>query len=341
MTIRESLEEQEELILCSRATRSRASRGRPRPEPACDIRPAFQHDRDRVLHCKAFRRLKHKTQVFLAPAGDHYRTRLTHTLEVSQIGRTLARALRLNENLVEAIAFAHDLGHTPFGHAGETVLNRLRPGGFHHSRQSLRVVDLLERGGQGLNLTHEVRDGILQHTKGKGDLLLAEAPLEAQVVRVSDAVAYLNADADDAVRAGVLTPQDIPAGVRRTLGDSHGVRIDTMVRDVIRHTLDRNLEAVVMGPEVHEATLTLRAFLYERVYDNPAVHGDFVKASKILEELYDYFLRHPDWFLDNLAQRIPGERIEDLAADFIAGMTDRYALGLYESLFMPQPWKVF
>ncbi|MBI5014896.1 MAG: deoxyguanosinetriphosphate triphosphohydrolase [Deltaproteobacteria bacterium] len=341
MTIRESLEQQEDLILCDQATFSRRTRGRPRPEPACDIRPAFQHDRDRVLHCKAFRRLKHKTQVFLAPAGDHYRTRLTHTLEVSQIGRTLARALRLNESLVEAIALAHDLGHTPFGHAGETVLARLRPGGFHHSLQSLRVVDFLEKAGQGLNLTHEVRDGILQHTKGKGDLLLAAAPLEAQVVRISDAVAYLTADADDAVRAGVLTPEDIPEAVRRTLGETHGMRIDTMVRDVVRHTLERGLEAVVMGPEVHEATMGLREFLYERVYDNPAVHGDFVKATKILEELYDYFLRRPDWFLDNLAQPIPGAEIEDLATDFIAGMTDRYALALYENLFMPQPWKVF
>jgi dGTPase len=241
---------------------------------------------------------------------------------------------------VEAIALAHDLGHTPFGHAGESVLDRLRPGGFHHSLQSLRVVDLLEKGGQGLNLTHEVREGILQHTKGRGDLLLPTAPLEAQVVRVSDAVAYLNADADDAVRAGVLTPEEIPAVVRRVLGETHGVRIDTMVHDVIRHTLEGNLEAVAIGPEVHEATVTLRAFLYERVYDNPAVHGDFVKATKILEELYDYFLRHPDWFLDNLAQSIPHEGIEDLATDFIAGMTDRYALALYESLFMPQPWKV-
>lgn len=341
MTIRESLEDEEELLLCVQATRSRASRGRPRPEAPCDIRPAFQHDRDRVLHCKAFRRLKHKTQVFLAPAGDHYRTRLTHTLEVSQIARTLARALRLNESLVEAIALAHDLGHTPFGHAGEAVLDRLKPGGFHHAVQSLRVVDLLERGGQGLNLSHEVRDGILQHTKGKGEILLASATLEAQVVRVSDVVAYLNADVDDALRAGVLTREEIPEAVRAALGHSHGQRIDTMIRDVIRETRARELEAVAMGAEVHGATVALREFLYERVYENPAVHDDFVKASKILEELFEYFLRRPDWFRENLAQPIEGESTEDLAADFLAGMTDRYALGLYENLFMPQPWKVF
>src|SRR5512137_1145354 len=202
MTVREQLEADEEKVLSPHAQKSRASLGRRRPEPLDEVRPVFQHDRDRILHSKAFRRLKHKTQVFLAPAGDHYRTRLTHTLEVSQIARTIARALRLNESLVEAIALAHDLGHTPFGHAGEAVLDRLRPGGFHHAVQSLRVVDLLERQGRGLNLTQEVRDGILQHTKGKGDIFLASASLEAQTVRLADLVAYLSADADDALRAG-------------------------------------------------------------------------------------------------------------------------------------------
>lgn len=339
-TIREMLEEQEDALLHPRAARSSKSRGRARPEPGCDIRPAYQHDRDRILHSKAFRRLKHKTQVFLAPAGDHYRTRLTHTLEVSQIARTVARALRLNESLVEAIALAHDLGHTPFGHAGESVLDRLRPGGFHHAIQSLRVVDLLERGGAGLNLTEEVREGIVQHTKGKGAILISEATLEAQVVRLADLVAYLTADVDDALRAEVIRREEIPETVRDAFGETHGQRIDAMVRDMIRETTSKDLEGVAFGERAHRAALALREFLYERVYDNPRVHGDFVKASKILEELYGYFLSHEDWFLHELAQPIQGERIEDLAADFVAGMTDRYALSLYEELFMPQPWKV-
>ncbi|MEW6486814.1 MAG: deoxyguanosinetriphosphate triphosphohydrolase [Thermodesulfobacteriota bacterium] len=338
--IREILEEQEEQVLHPRATRSRASKGRQRPEPECDIRPAFQHDRDRILHSKAFRRLKHKTQVFLAPAGDHYRTRLTHTLEVSQIGRTLARALRLNESLVEAVALAHDLGHTPFGHAGEAVLHRLKPGGFHHSAQSLRVVDLLERDGQGLNLTAEVREGIPFHTKGKGEILRPAATLEAQAVRLADLVAYLNHDVDDALRAGVIRRDEIPRDIRERLGESHGQRIDTMVRDAIGETLRRDLAAVALSNEVHAASVALRQFLYERVYENPRVHDDFVKASKILEELYRRFLQEPAWFLETLAQRIPGESVEALAADFVAGMTDRYALALYEKVFMPQPWKV-
>ena len=339
-TIREMLEEQEEQTLHPRATRSSRSRGRPQPEPPCDIRPVFQHDRDRILHSKAFRRLKHKPQVFLAPAGDHYRTRLTHTLEVSQIARTIARALRLNESLVEAIALGHDLGHTPFGHAGETVLRRLRPGGFHHAAQSLRVVDLLERNGRGLNLSHEVREGIVHHSKGKGGILATGVSLEAQVVRVADLVAYLNHDVDDALRAGVIHREDIPPIVREHLGETHGQRIDSMVRDVIRETLACDLEAVTLGEPVHRAALELREFLYDRVYDNPTVHGDFVKASKILEELYGHFVTRPDWFLANLAQPLPGQTVDDLAADFIAGMTDRYALLLYEKIFMPQPWKV-
>ncbi len=339
-SIRSMLEEQEDQTLHPRATRSALSRGRPRAEPPCDIRPAFQHDRDRILHSKAFRRLKHKTQVFLAPAGDHYRTRLTHTLEVSQIARTIARALRLNESLVEAIALGHDLGHTPFGHAGETVLGRLRPGGFHHALQSLRVVDRLERGGKGLNLTHEVREGIVHHSKGKGEILAAGATLEAQVVRVADLIAYLNHDVDDALRAGVIRPSEIPAVVCSRLGRTHGQRIDTMVRDVIRETLGNKMEAISLSEPVHRAAVTLRDFLYERVYDNPTVHDDFIKASKILEELYGYFVRHADWFLETLAQPVPDEPVEILAADFIAGMTDRYALYLYEKIFMPQPWKV-
>jgi dGTPase len=339
-SIREILEGQEELVLHPRATRSRNSRGRGREEPECDIRPAFQHDRDRILHSKAFRRLKHKTQVFLAPAGDHYRTRLTHTLEVSQIGRTMARALCLNESLVEAVALAHDLGHTPFGHAGEAVLNRLNPNGFHHSAQSLRVVDLLERGGLGLNLTWEVREGITFHTKGKGDILDPQGFLEAQVVRLADLIAYLNHDVDDALRAGVIRRDEIPPRICGVLGQTHGQRIDAMVRDAIRETLRRELKQVALGDEVHGAAVSLRQFLYERVYENPRVHDDFAKATKVLEELYTRFLQEPEWFLESLAQKIPGESLEALATDFVAGMTDRYALALYESVFIPQPWKV-
>jgi dGTPase len=339
-SIRALLEDQEERTLHPRATRSRNSRGRAVAEPPCDVRTAFQHDRDRILHSKSFRRLKHKTQVFLAPTGDHYRTRLTHPLEVGQIGRTIARALRLNEDLVEAVALAHDLGHTPFGHAGESVLNRLRPGGFHHATQSLRVVDLLERNGRGLNLHREVRDGILLHTKGKGAILHGDGCLEAQVVRVSDLIAYLNHDIDDALRAGVIQPADIPTKVRGILGDSHGDRIDTMVRDVIFSTMEKKYELVSMGTAIHDATVGIREFLYARVYDNPRVHDDFVKANKLLEELYGYFLDHPAWFLEHHAQPVAGASLEDLAADFIAGMTDRYAINLYETVFMPQPWKV-
>jgi dGTPase len=339
-TIREMIEEQEDLTLHPRAARSRLTRGRRREEAPCDIRPAFQQDRDRVLHSKAFRRLKHKTQVFLAPAGDHYRTRLTHTLEVSQIARTIARALRLNESLVEAIALAHDLGHTPFGHAGEAVLGRLRSGGFHHALQSLRVVDLLEGGGRGLNLTHEVRDGILQHTKGRGTILRPEGSLEAQVVRISDLIAYLTADVDDAIRAGVIEGAEIPALARDALGDSHSRRIDRLVRDTIGATLACETTEITLGEQAHEAATLLRDFLYERVYDNPRVHEDFVKATKILQELYSYFLDNPDRFLAEWAQPISGEKVQDLATDFLAGMTDRYALALYQSIFMPQPWQV-
>jgi dGTPase len=220
------------------------------------------------------------------------------------------------------------------------VLDRLRPGGFHHAAQSLRVVDLLERDGRGLNLSHEVRDGIRQHSKGKGEILLAAGTVEAQVVRISDLVAYLSHDVDDALRAGVIRREEIPSEVRKSLGETHGQRIDTMVRDVIRATLETDLTAATLSPAAHHAALALREFLYQRVYDNPAVHEDFVKASKLLEEIYGHCVSNPDWFLENHAQRIPGEEIETLVADFIAGMTDRYALTLYESIFMPQPWKI-
>ena len=343
MTVRENLEAQEQETLSPYAQRSANSKGRPVPEPECSVRTAFQRDRDRVLHCKAFRRLTHKTQVFLAPAGDHYRTRLTHTLEVSQIARTIARALRLNESLTEAIALAHDLGHTPFGHAGESVLDRLLPGGFRHYEQSLRVVERLERDGRGLNLTAEVRDGILKHSKGRdGDLLLpaanGPATLEGQIIRVADIIAYVNHDIDDAVRGGMLREADLPAQYASVVGRSRTERIGTMVRSVIAESLDQ--PRVAMGETVRGAVLGLRAFLFERVYFNPESRREFDKAIAIVEALYRHFLAHPQEIPPEiLAANEPGD-IPRAVADYLAGMTDRYALATYERLFLPKPWAV-
>jgi dGTPase len=293
-TIREEMEENEERILSPHACLSRKSRGRLRPEPECDIRVAFQRDRDRIIHCKAFRRLKYKTQVFLAPAGDHYRTRLTHVFEVSQIARTVAVALKLNGHLTEAIALGHDLGHTPFGHAGESVLNELHPGGFRHFEQSLRVVDVLENGGQGLNLNYEVRDGIGMHSKGRNDILpkdISELPatLEGRVVRVADIIAYVNHDLDDAVRAGIIRESDLPPYVYEKLGRTHSQRINTMVRDIIYTTLDQGSTRLSMSPEIIGLISDLRGFLYENVYETHRVHDDFIKAMKVVRELYLYF----------------------------------------------------
>ncbi len=286
MTIREQTEEIEKTILHPKACLSSRSRGRLKREKEGEIRTCFQRDRDRIIHSKAFRRLKHKTQVFLAPQGDHYRTRLTHVLEVSQIGRTIARALRLNEDLTEAIALGHDLGHTPFGHAGESVLREIHPGGFDHYKQSLRVVDFLERNGEGLNLTHEVRNGIVKHSKGKG-LIIPDAPgekaetLEGLTVRVSDIIAYVNHDLDDALRAGVIKRSDIPRDILKVLGDNHSRRIDTMVKDVIFNSLGKDLAELAMSEAVSVATYTLRDFLYERVYESGKILGEFMKAKKI------------------------------------------------------------
>ena len=273
------LEEREKKFLSPHAQLSSQSRGRRVPEEECSIRPAFQHDRDRIIHSKAFRRLKHKTQVFLIPGGDHYRTRLTHTLEVAQIARTMAKALCLNEDLTEAIALGHDLGHTPFGHAGEDILNEICPGGFRHSAQSLRVVDFLEREGRGLNLTFEVRDGILKHSKGKGDLIADDprdmpATYEGRLVRVADIIAYINHDLDDAMRAGLISPRDIPADCTAELGDSHGKRIDAMVRDILEQSLGSDPPKIAPSRRKLEAMVKLRDFLYERVYDLPTVHGE-------------------------------------------------------------------
>jgi dGTPase len=340
--IREMLEELETRNLHPRAMKSRDSRGRERDEPPCDIRPCFQRDRDRVIHSKAFRRLKHKTQVFLAPTGDHYRTRLTHTLEVAQIARTLARALRLNEDLTEAIALAHDLGHTPFGHAGEEVLTRLVPGGFNHYDQSLRVVDLLENDGRGLNLCYEVRDGIIKHSKGRSGALVRRDPaeraltLEADLVRLSDIVAYVTHDLDDARRAGILEAGDVPRDLVRVLGETSSMRIDTMVKDVIYTSVENGLEHIAMSPERLEALERLRDFLFERVYLNPLSKAEFTKAAKILTDLYDAVRKSPETYLK--AERFPDDTLERQIIDFIAGMTDRYAISLYETLFIPRPW---
>lgn len=344
MTIREQTEEIERKTLHPKACPSSQSKGRLRPEKEGEIRTCFQRDRDRIIHSKSFRRLKHKTQVFLAPKGDHYRTRLTHVLEVSQIARTIARALRLNEDLTEAIALGHDLGHTPFGHAGEAILREIHPGGFDHYKQSLRVVDFLEQGGKGLNLTYEVRNGIVKHSKGKG-LIIPETKadradtLEGQVVRVSDIIAYVNHDLDDAMRAGVIKKSEIPKKIVKVLGDTHSKRIDTMVKDLIYHSIGTDLEELCMSDDVSSATYMLRDFLFESVYESDKIIAEFKKAKKILRDLYAYYLEH----MEKIFIAIPKEEKLNknrMVCDFIAGMTDRFALMTYERLFLPQQWTV-
>ncbi|MDI1470983.1 MAG: deoxyguanosinetriphosphate triphosphohydrolase [Thermodesulfovibrio sp.] len=337
MTIREEYEKIEKSILHERATLSSQSKGRLKKEEEDDIRTAFQRDRDRIIHSKAFRRLKHKTQVFFSPQGDHYRTRLTHVLEVSQIARTIARALRLNEDLTEAIALGHDLGHTPFGHAGEAILREIHPEGFEHYEQSLRVVDFLEKNGEGLNLTFEVRDGIVNHSKGKGSIL-SDTPktLEGQIVRVADIIAYLNHDLDDAIRAGIIKNSDIPLEFIKIFGDRHSKRINTMVRDVIFSTIKADYEKISMSPLIEETLYKLRDFLFEKVYENEVVLKEFRKAKYILESLYSYYIENPSIIFGNL---IPSkEEIHRAVCDFIAGMTDRYALYTFEKIFIPKSW---
>jgi dGTPase len=344
--IRESLEKVEKEVLSPHAQLSMETKGRVREESECDLRPSFQRDRDRIIHSKAFRRLKHKTQVFLSPTGDHYRTRLTHTLEVSQIARTISKGLRLNEDLTEAIALGHDLGHTPFGHAGEEVLDQISPHGFSHTDQSLRVVDLLEREGRGLNLTYEVRDGIVKHSKGKGDVIPRDpsekaATLEGQVVRVADIIAYVNHDLDDAIRAAVIDARDIPEACSQIFGNTHGERIDAMVKDIMHTTVSSQGAdgiALSMNPRVLKAMVRLRDFLYDRVYDSEVVHGDFVKASKILIELYEKFTKDVDLFLKEIERDELYDTVDACVCDYLAGMTDRYAFDLYERIFLPRPW---
>ncbi len=344
MDIRKITEGHEEKFLSSGACQSRRTLGRKFAGQECSIRTVFQHDRDRILHCKAFRRLKYKTQVFLSPEGDHYRTRLTHTLEVSQVARTVARALRLNEDLTEAIALGHDLGHTPFGHAGERVLDELLPGGFHHVRQSLRVVDILEKDGRGLNLTFEVRDGIIKHSKGRGGLLTPDADsraktLEGQVVRLADIIAYLSHDLDDAIRGGVIRQADIPKQISAVVGLRHSARIDRMVRDLIASSLATDVLEIRISAEMDAAVRALRHWLFENVYQSDLVHQDFIKASRVLRELYLCFVDNEELFLQHGGRRFQGDALEVSVADFIAGMTDRFALTLFNRLFMPQPWR--
>ncbi len=352
MSIRKELEAREVSNLSPHACLSSNSKGRFHPEKdCCDLRTVFQRDRDRIIHSKTFRRLKHKTQVFLAPAGDHYRTRLTHVLEVSQIARTMAVCLRLNEYLTEAIALGHDLGHTPFGHAGEFSLNELHPSGYKHYRQSLRVVDFLENRNQGLNLTWEVRNGILKHSKGYRDILpneISELPatLEGQVVRVADIVAYVNHDMDDALRAEMIREADLPSEVRKVVGDNSSLRIDAMVRDLVTETLRHDDGKLHISDLMRETITELRGFLYDNVYRNQRVHNEFEKAQKIIRDLYAYFLEHefpngpgsPCLKRNNQESVEENKKLHRQVCDFIAGMTDRYALDLYSHVFLPQPW---
>lgn len=334
MTIRESMEQWEEDYLSPYAAKSRNSKGRDRQEVECDIRPVFQRDRDRIIHCKAFRRLKDKTQVFLSPEGDHYRTRLTHTLEVSQNARTIAKALKLNEELVEAIALGHDLGHTPFGHAGERALNKVCPLGFDHSVQSVRTVERLEKNGQGLNLTYEVKDGIRNHqTSGRPHTL------EGKIVRLSDKIAYIHHDMDDAVRAGILTEMDVPADIRAVLGSTPGDRLDCFIHDIVTNSMDKN--DIIMSERVDKAMKDIRKFMFENVYTNPIAKGEEAKAEALVETLYHHYMKHtddmPEEFLNLLSE---GEPREQVVCDYIGAMTDRYAIALYNDIFVPKSWQL-
>jgi len=348
-SIRESFEERESNFISPHGCMSRNSRGRRKNEISCPVRTVFQQDRDRIVFSNSFRRLKHKTQVFLSPLGDHFRTRLTHTLEVAEVARTIARAMRLNEDLTEAIALGHDLGHTPFGHGGETVLKEIFSSNFCHSEQSLRVVDVLERQGEGLNLTHEVRDGILKHSKGFGNIIPCEPgekaiTVEGRIVRIADIIAYLNHDLDDAIRSGVITRDHIPRECIEILGETHSQRATTMIRDIIYSSgyTEAGVD-LMMSDEVYEGMILLRKFLFDNVYRSPQVHNEFLKAKKILIDLFGYFMEDPQALIAELVRMemewvnldsMPRPRI---VCDLIASMTDRYAMNLYNRIFMPKP----
>ena len=336
MNIRESMEQRELELLSPYASHSAHSRGRKRQEEECDVRTAYQRDRDRILHCKAFRRLKDKTQVFLAPQGDHYRNRLTHTLEVSQIARTIAKALRLNEDLVEAIALGHDLGHTPFGHAGERALDILSPDGFSHYKQSIRVVEVLEKNGEGLNLTWEVRDGILNHRISGNP-----STLEGQVVRFSDKIAYIHHDMDDAQRAGVLTEDDIPITLRMMLGDTTRERLNTFVQDIIENSAGK--DRIEMSSEIQEGLMDLRRIMFQNVYRNPVAIKEEDKAIKMLSELYEYYMEHPETMSREYREMVflYQQPREQTVCDYLSGMTDQYSMDKFREIYIPRSWEVY
>ena len=335
MTVREELERQEHRRLNPLAAFADQSKGRPRweAEREQDVRTCYQRDIDRIVHSKAFRRLMHKTQVFLQPEGDHYRTRMTHTLEVARIASTITRALGLNEDLAEAIAMGHDLGHTPFGHAGEVALTKCLGKPFCHNEQSLRVVDVLEKDGMGLNLTHEVRDGILCHTGDKWP-----DTLEGRIVRRSDQIAYVNHDIDDAIRAGILTNDDIPKAITQVLGSNHSTRINTLVMDVIR--VSREAGAICLSPEVEKALKDLRSFMFENVYRNPVAKGEERKAKEVLQRMFEYYVRHPEALPEDFHPQLSFDGMERTVCDYIAGMTDNYAVDKYTEIFIPMGWNV-
>ena len=335
MNIRQKNEELEMNNLSPYATKSCESEGRDRDEEQCDLRTVYQRDRDRIIHCKAFRRLKHKTQVFLAPMGDHYRTRLTHTLEVSQIARTIAKSLDLNEDLTEAIALGHDLGHTPFGHAGERTLNSVCSHGFHHYKQSIRVVEVLENNGLGLNLTKEVRDGILNHrTSGN------PSTLEGKVVRLSDKIAYINHDIDDAIRGKIIKEEDIPSEYTDILGDTTKKRLDTLVHDIVAHSVDK--PDVLMSEEMENAMMGLRSYMFKSVYTNPVAKKEEAKANEMLKQLFEYYMNHKEQLPDEFKYLIYecGENPEQVVCDYIAGMSDQYSVAVFQKIFIPKSWKM-
>ncbi len=331
MTVRESLLEEEKTRLSEYAAFSAKTRGRLKEEESCPYRTDYQRDRDRIIHCNSFRRLKHKTQVFLAPQGDHYRTRLTHTLEVSQIARTIARALRLNEDLTEAISLAHDLGHTPFGHAGERALNQVTPFGYKHYLQSVRVVHRLEKDGEGLNLTYEVKNGIACHSAD-----LVAGTLEGRVVKISDKIAYINHDIEDAIRGGVLSDAELPWDAVYVLGRTKSARLSTLISSIVEHS-GADIE---MAPEVYRAHRILQDFMFDSVYKNPIAKSEETKAEDIVKKLYEYYCMHPEKLSPFYRQIAEQDGVERAVCDYISGMTDQYAIGVFQELYLPKSWNI-
>lgn len=333
MTIRERMEQQEYAVLAPYAAKAAETKGREREEPESDARTCYQRDADRILHSRSFRRLMHKTQVFLQPEGDHYRTRMTHTLEVSRVARTVARALRLNEDLTEAAAMGHDLGHTPFGHAGEAALSDVMGAEFRHNEQSLRVVERLEKNGQGLNLTYEVRRGIVGHTGSD-----IPETLEGQIIRYADRIAYINHDIDDAMRAGILKNSDLPKSITDALGATHSERINTLVEDMIEASSDKPL--ITMSPRIEGAMDELREFMFEHVYRNPKAKGEESKAKTIIKELYNYYLQHPEQLPSDFRPQMDFDGMPRVVCDYVAGMTDKYAIFKFSEIFVPTAWQI-